>query len=139
MDNELKDHLKERGQEASNQGIGELEQYSNATMPQKDFEIVEVMDDILMCEFDDCNEDGTEIKRDGIWVNIDITKAMWRSAVIILAGKKANPSLKPGTRIAFPNDKGIKTVRVSSDGSKKNIIFINEERIFGILAPKEEE
>ena len=136
---ELKDHLTERKQEATNHGLIELEQYDSATMPRKNFDIIGVTQDVLMCQMDDCNSDGTEIERDGIWMNIDITKAMWRSAVILLAGPKASPELKPGVRVCFPNDKGIKNVQINENGEKENIIFINEDRIFGILAPKKED
>lgn len=131
------EHLDKRNQEDVNHGLKEIELYENATMPQENFKITAVLGDILMAEFDDCNEDGTEIERDGIWVNIDVTKACWRSAVIRLAGPEASASLTPGTRIAFPNDKGIKTVQVDSSGGKSNVIFINEERVFGILEPKD--
>jgi hypothetical protein len=136
MMDEFKDHLIERGQEARNQGIGELEQYAGATMPQTNFKIIGLLHDVIMCEYDDCNEDNTEIERDGIWINIDVTKSMWRSAVVLLAGPNVSPNITVGTRVCFPNDKGIKSIQINN-GTRKNIIFLNEDRIFGILAPKE--
>lgn len=132
----IRNHLEERNQEATNHGLAEIEQYAEATMPIKNFEMIGVLGDILCCRFDDCNGDGTEVERDGIWFNIDVTKAMWRSAEVLMIGPNVSPRLKPGMRVAFPNDKGIKTIQFNESGGKQNIIFINEERIFGILAPK---
>ena len=131
------DNLKETGREAINQGLADIEIYEGAKMPDTNFDITGVLGDIIMAEFDDCSEDGTEIERDGIWVNINMTKACWRSAVILTVGPNASPLLKEGTRIAFPNDKGIKNIQTMGDGRKRNIIFLNEERVFGILAPKD--
>jgi hypothetical protein len=125
-----------QGLEALNHGLAELEAYSTATMPQENFKLTAVLGDVLMCSYDDCSDDGREIERDGIWINIDVTKACWRSAVIILAGPQASKELTPGTRVAFPNDRGIQSVQKDINGKKQNVVFLNEQRIFGILAPK---
>lgn len=125
------------GREVINQGLADIEMYEDAKMPDTNFDIVGVLGDVIMAEFDDCSEDGTEIERDGIWVNINMTRACWRSAVVLKVGPRVSPLITEGTRIAFPNDKGIKNIQTMEDGSKRNIIFLNEERVFGILAPKE--
>lgn len=132
------DHLKKTGREAINQGLADIEIYEDAKMPDTNFNIIGVLGDIIMAEFDDCNEDGTEIERDGIWVNINMTRACWRSAIVLKVGPNVSETITEGTRIAFPNDKGIKNVQTLEDGTKRNIIFLNEERVFGILAPKGE-
>jgi len=132
-----KDNLQETGREALNQGLADIEMYEGAQMPDTNFDIVSVLGDIIMAEFDDCSEDGTEIERDGIWVNINMTKACWRSAVVLKCGPNVSDLITVGTRLAFPNDKGIKNIQTMGDGRKRNIIFFNEERVFGILAPKE--
>ena len=136
---EFKDHLTERKQEATNHGVPELEQYASATLPTSNFEIIGVTDDILLCEYDDCNSDGNEIERDGIWMNIDITKALYRSAVVLMVGENVSPRIKVGDRIAFPNDKGIPAVQLDSNGAKRNIVLLNESRVFFFLAPKKED
>ena len=133
----MKDHLKDTDREAVNQGLAEIEMYEDATMPDTNFNIIAVMGDIIMAEFDDCNDDGTEIQRDGIWLNINMTRSCWRSAIVLKAGPGVSKSIVEGSRIAFPNDKGIKNIQTLEDGSRRNIIFLNEERIFGILAPKD--
>ena len=135
MDNS--NHLEETGREVINQGLADIEMYEDAKMPDTNFDIEAVLGDIIMAEFDDCSEDGTEIERDGIWVNINMTRACWRSAVVLKSGPGVSDLIKIGTRIAFPNDKGIKNIQTMGDGRKRNIIFLNEERVFGILAPKE--
>lgn len=131
------EYLKDTDREATNSGLPELESYGDIKFPQNDFKIKDVLGDIIMAKFDDCNDDNTEIYRDGIWLSIDITRGCWRSAVVLKAGPNTSNLIQEGTRIAFPNDKGIKAVQISGDGTKENLIFINEERIFGILEPKE--
>jgi hypothetical protein len=130
------EHLND-GREVINQGLADIEMYEDAKMPDTNFDIVDVLGDVIMAEFDDCSEDGTEIERDGIWVNINMTRACWRSAVVLKVGAGCSDLIKEGTRIAFPNDKGLKNIQTMGDGKKRNIIFLNEERVFGILAPKE--
>ena len=134
----MDEHLAKTDREAINQGLADIELYESAKMPTNNFEITGVMGDIIMAEFDDCSEDGTEIERDGIFVSLNMTKMAWRSAVVLKVGPNVSKTVQEGTRIAFPNDKGIKNVQTSKDGTTKNIIFVNEERIFGILAPKED-
>lgn len=133
----MSNNLQETGREAINQGLADIEMYEDAKMPDTNFNIIGVLGDIIMAEFDDCNEDGTEIERDGIWVNINMTRACWRSAIVLKVGPTTSPTITEGTRIAFPNDKGIKNIQTLEDGTKRNIIFLNEERVFGILAPKD--
>ena len=133
-----KEHLEATGREAINQGLADIEMYEDVKMPDTNFDIQAVLGDIIMAEFDDCSEDGTEIQRDGIWININMTKACWRSAVVLKVGPGVSDLITEGARIAFPNDKGIKNIQTMGDGRKRNIIFLNEERVFGILAPKDE-
>ena len=133
----MEDHLELTGREATNQGLAEIEQYEDAKMPNTNFNIIGVLGDVIMAEFDDCSEDGTEIERDGIFVNINMTRSCWRSALVLQIGPNVSTSISVGTRIAFPNDKGIKNIQTQEDGSKRNIIFLNEERVFGIIAPKD--
>lgn len=133
-----KDQLKDTGREAINQGLADIDMYDDMKMPDTNFNITAVLGDVIMAEFDDCSEDGTEIERDGIWVNINMTRACWRSAVVLNMGPQVSDLIQIGTRIAFPNDKGIKNVQTMEDGSKRNIIFLNQERVFGLLAPKTE-
>lgn len=94
--------------------------------------LTKVLDDILMCQYIDTNEEGTEVKRGSIYVPINVTTFAWRLAKVILAGPKCE-TVKPGDIIMFPNDKGL---QVSNLNDMKNVVFLNENRIFGVCEPK---
>lgn len=115
-------------------GLPQLEQYANMALPQ-DYEITQVLGDIIMAEFVDCNEDGSLINRGGIFVNNNITQNTWRVAKVLLHGAGCSKIIKKGVLVMFPNDKGIKALIAGK--SKKPVIFLNEERIFGIVESKE--
>jgi len=113
-----------------NQGLQEIEVYQGMKLPE-DYEITEVLGDIIMAEFVDCSEDGGLLQRGGIYINTDVTRNTWRVAQVILKGPACSERIQAGKYIMFPNDKGIPAV---SKG-KRPRIFINEERLFGICEP----
>ena len=113
-------------------GKVQLEQYKGSSLELIDWKLDKVLDDILMCQYVDVNEDGTEVKRGSIWVPINTVHFAWRVAKIILAGPKCQ-TVKEGDHIIFPNDKGI---QVANLNGMKNIFFLNESRIFGVCSPK---
>ena len=115
-------------------GKVQLEQYKGSSMEFIDYKLEKVLDDILMCQYADINEDGTEVKRGSIWVPINTVHFAWRVAKVILAGPKCE-TVKEGDFIIFPNDKGI---QVNNLNGLKNIVFLNESRIFGVCSPKNE-
>jgi hypothetical protein len=94
--------------------------------------LTKVLDDILMCQYIDTNENGTEVKRGSLYVPINVTTFAWRLAKVILAGPKCS-TVKEGDVIMFPNDKGL---QVANLNNMKNIVFLNENRIFGVCEPK---
>jgi hypothetical protein len=57
----------------------------------------------------------------------------WRIAKVILAGPDCK-TVTEGDIIVFPNDKGI---QVSNLNDYKNVVFLNESRIFGVCEPKD--
>lgn len=130
------DYLKKTGREALNEGLAEIEQFAGSEMPVG-FDFDFILGDVIMCEYNDCSPDGTEIVRDGIWLNLNMTKNAWRTAKVLMVGTEVSDSIKVGCTVLFPNDKGIKTVHISNDGSKRNIVFLNQERIFGGKTPKD--
>lgn len=97
--------------------------------------LTKVLDDILMCQYIDVNDDGTEIKRGSIWVPINTVNFTWRLAKVILAGPDCK-TVKEGDIIVHPSDKGIS---VQNFNNLKHIVFLNESRIFGVCTPKEQE
>lgn len=112
-------------------GKVQLEQYKGSSMELIDYKLEKVLDDILMCQYTDINEEGTEVKRGSIWVPINTVHFAWRVAKVILAGPKCQ-TVKEGDFIIFPNDKGI---QVNNLNGLKNIVFLNESRIFGVCSP----
>jgi hypothetical protein len=113
-------------------GKVQLDHYIGSTMNLEDWKLTKVLDDILMCQYIDVNDDGTEVKRGSIWVPINTVNFTWRLAKVLLAGPDSK-TVKEGDIIIFPNDKGI---QVSSLNDLKHIVFLNESRIFGVCEPK---
>lgn len=113
-------------------GKVQLDNYLGHEMNLQDWTLTKVLDDILMCQYVDVNEDGTEVKRGSIWVPINTVNFTWRIAKVILAGPKCQ-TVKENDHIVFPNDKGI---QVANLNGLKNIVFLNESRIFGVCTSK---
>ena len=68
------DNLKARNQNANINGLPTLNLDTMAgTSVPTEFEFESVFGDIVMCEVIDENENG-EILRDGIWINLDVSK-----------------------------------------------------------------
>lgn len=89
-----------------------------------DYEITNVLGDILMCEIADENETG-EINRGGIWVKQEVSAKLWRVAKVVKTGPQCSGVVKAGDHVMYPSDKGIPMVQ-----HKKKYIFLNEQRIF---------
>ena len=88
----------------------------------------QVLDNILMVQFADINDEGTEIKRGNLWIPINAVEYTWRVARVVLAGPKCE-TVKVGDFVIFPNDRGLK---VNNLNGLRNIAFLNEDRIFGV-------
>jgi hypothetical protein len=113
-------------------GTVQLEQYQGHALELDGWNLTNVLDDILMVQYIDVNEDGTEIKRGSLWVPINTVNFVWRVGKVILAGPNCK-TVKPDDFIVFPNDKGIQAANINDI---KNIVFLSENRIFGICEPK---
>lgn len=113
-------------------GKVQLDNYLGSDMNLDDWTLTKVLDDILMCQYIDINEDGTEVKRGSIWVPINAVNFTWRLAKVLIAGPDCK-SVKEGDVVVFPNDKGI---QVANLNGLKHIVFLNEGRIFGVCEPK---
>lgn len=110
----------------------QIENYAGESIMLEDWKLTKVLDDILMCQFIDTNEDGTQIKRGSIYVPINVSTFAWRLAKVVLAGPNCK-TVKEGDVIIFPSDKGL---QVASLNGLKNVVFLNESRIFGVCEPK---
>ena len=114
-----------------NKGLVEIEEYRNNPLPE-DYEITQVLDDIIMAEYADLSEDGQNVVRNGILLPQGVVdQRAWRVAKALVVGPRT--SVKPGQYFIFPGDKGIKGL---SKGGKQ-VIFLNEERIFGVCEPRQ--
>ena len=112
-------------------GKVQLEHYKGGSLELIDWHLDKVLDDILMCQYVDVNDAGTEVKRGSIWVPINTVHFAWRVAKVLLAGPNCK-TVKQGDHIIFPNDKGI---QVNNLNGLKNSVFLNESRIFGVCSP----
>lgn len=127
-------HHQQQALTNENRGLIELEQYSNAALPE-DYDITEVLDDIIMGEYADISENGKEIMRNGLYIPEAVAdQKAWRVGRVIISGPNVkNKNLKKaGTHFIFPGDRGIRSFVKNG----KQLIFINEARLFGVCAPK---
>lgn len=104
------------------------------------YELTHVLDDIILVKYVDCNDDGTEILKNGVWVPVNVNTYAWRIGEVLLAGPNCK-LVKQGDTVCFPHDKGITVgnLEVENHGKIKNSCFLNEDRIFGICKPKSDE
>ena len=113
-----------------NNGIANLDEYQNCPLPE-DYEIVELLGDVIQVVYADVAEDGKSLIRNGIILpNEVVDNKAWRIGKVVLTGPNTK-QVKAGQYIIFPGDRGIK-------GIQKNgvlNIFLNEDRIFGICRP----
>lgn len=103
------------------------------------YELTNVLDDIILVKYVDCNDDGTEILKNGVWVPVNVSTYTWRIGEVLLAGPNCS-LVKQGDYVTFPNDKGISVgnLEVEGQGKIRNSCFLNEDRIFGVCKPKSE-
>ena len=113
-------------------GMVRLEEHLGTELNLTGWKLTQVLDDILMCQFVDVNEDGTQVNRGSIWVPINSVNFAWRVAKVLLAGPRAN--VKPGQHIIFPSTFGLKASNING---LRHIVFLNEDRLFGIAEPEE--
>jgi hypothetical protein len=116
-------------------GKVQLDSYIGHEMNLDEWTLTKVLDDILMCQYIDVSEDGQEVKRGSIWVPVNTVNFTWRLAKVLLSGPDCK-TVESGDIVMFPNDKGI---QVANMNGLKNVVFLNESRIFGVCEPKKSE
>jgi co-chaperonin GroES (HSP10) len=113
-------------------GLPQLELYKGSEIPS-DYEITELLGDIIQVEFLDLSEDGQSVLRNGIYLPLNvIEQKAWRIGKVLLAGPGVK-QVEVGDVVMFPGDKGLPAITKSG----KRTIFLNEERIFGICEKKD--
>jgi hypothetical protein len=102
------------------------------------YDLVDVLDDIILAEFVDVSSSGNEIVRNGLVVPINAQTNAWRIGYVVLCGKGCT-LVKKGDYICFPNNMGVNISKVEVDGYGKVEAgqFLNEHRIFGVVKKKE--
>ena len=98
------------------------------------YDLVDVLDDIILAEFVDVSSSGNEIIRNGLVVPINAQTNAWRIGLVVLAGKGCQ-LVKRGDYICFPNNLGvnISKIEVEGHGIVESGQFLNEHRIFGVV------
>ena len=98
------------------------------------YDLVDVLDDIILTEFVDVSVSGNEIIRNGLVVPINTQTNAWRIGIVVLCGKGCT-LVKKGDYICFPNNLGINISKVEVEGYGMVDAghFLNEHRIFGVV------
>ena len=117
------------GLAAENYGIAP-EDYKDIPLPE-DYEIVELLSSVISVEYVDVSPDGKSIMRNGIILpNQVVDHRAWRVAKVTLAGP-ACKQVKVGDIVIFPGDRGLQSIQKNG----KMLVFLSEDRIFGICKP----
>jgi hypothetical protein len=113
-----------------NNGLSDVDSYQDCPLPE-DFEITELLGDVIQVVYADTADDGISVKRNGIILPAGVVEnRAWRVGKVLLVGPCAK-QVKQGDYVIFPGDKGIKGIQKNG----KLNVFLNEERIFGICNP----
>jgi co-chaperonin GroES (HSP10) len=117
------------GLAAENYGIAP-EDYKDIPLPE-DYEIVELLSSVISVEYVDVSPDGKSIMRNGIILpNQVVDHRAWRVAKVKLAGPDCK-QVKVGDIVIFPGDRGLQSIQKNG----KMLVFLSEDRIFGICKP----
>lgn len=102
------------------------------------YDLESLLDDIILAEYLDEGGTSNTIMRNGIVVPVNADTNAWRIGKVILCGSSCH-KVKAGDIICFPNNMGvpIANIEVVNHGRVGHGIFLNEQRIFGIVKPRE--
>ncbi len=117
-------------------GLVQVEDYKGVHIPLEKWNIVTPMDDIILAEYVDITSDGDHIERDGVFIPVALVEKSFRVAKILLKGPRVSSYINVGDYIMLGNDRGIPAIQRTNAGVKKQLLFINEPRIFCIVKPK---
>ena len=108
----------------------------------EEYDLTFLFDDILLIEYVDLAEDGNTgdaVERNGILIPTNTLTRAWRKGKVILSGPDTKYA-KEGDVVLFPNNMGvtISGVTIPDKGMVTKGVFLNEERMFGICKPKDD-
>lgn len=103
------------------------------------YDLESLLDDIILAEYLDEGGTNNTILRNGIVVPVNADTNAWRIGKVILCGSSCH-KVKAGDTICFPNNMGvpIANIEVVNHGRVSHGIFLNEQRIFGIVKPRKD-
>lgn len=118
----------------------DLSSHSDGNFGMEDFVLSQVYNDIILVEFIDLSDDGSNVKRGSIYIPTNTLIKAWRKAKVVLVGTDVK-NTKVGDIVMFPNDKGVTVsgMEIAGYGKIKNGMFLNEQRLFGKCVPKQED
>ena len=124
---------------APTRSLIDLSQGGKGDFGLDEYQLSFIFDDILLVEYADETPNGDEVVRNGIVVPTNTMTKAWRKGKVILAGPDTKYA-KEGDIVIFPNNMGvtISNVEVTGKGKVKKGIFLNEERMFGICKPNDD-
>lgn len=101
------------------------------------YDLEALLDDIILAEFIDEGGTSNTIVRNGIVVPVNADTQAWRIGKVVLCGATCR-RVKQNDLICFPNNMGvpIANIDVVGRGKVSHGIFLNEQRIFGIVKPR---
>lgn len=116
----------------------DLDSHSEGDFGLDDFKLNFIFDDILLVEYVDETDSG-DIIRNGIVVPVNAVNKAWRKGKVILAGPNSK-YVKKGDIVLFPNNVGVTVANINVDniGKVKSGLFLNEDRMFGICTPNDD-
>lgn len=104
------------------------------------FSLSKIMNDVILVEYTDFGDNnGDTIMRNGIAIPLSSVTQAWRIGKVVLTGSMVDV-VKVGDYICFPNNMGVQIANVQVDnyGHLKKGVFLNEQRIFGVVSPLNE-
>lgn len=104
------------------------------------YALSKVMGDVILVDYADFGDsDGTTIVRNGLLVPVNAETKAWRVGKVVLAGKDVSV-VKVGDYVCFPNNMGVQVgnITVTGVGAISKGVFLNEQRIFGVVTPLNE-
>lgn len=106
------------------------EDYKDVPLPE-DYEIVELLANVIAVEYVDVAPDGKSLMRNGIILpNQVVDHRAWRVAKVKIAGPTCS-QVKVGDVVIFPGDRGLQSIQKNG----VMLVFLSEDRIFGICKP----
>ena len=116
----------------------DLDSHSEGDFGIDDFKLKFIFDDILLVEYVDETDTG-DIIRNGIVVPVNAVNKAWRKGKVILAGPNSKYA-KTDDIVLFPNNVGVTVANIDVEGvgMVKSGLFLNEDRMFGICTPKDD-